>query len=59
MDKFDQVYQSIIYEAKFESKKWIEKEIIDDIQVFENYLHLKIDSKNDMKLKLKIGLCGA
>ena len=41
MDKFDQVYQSIIYEAKFESKKWIEKEIIDDIQVFENYLHLK------------------
>lgn len=28
MDKFDQVYQSIISEAKFESKKWIEKESI-------------------------------
>ena len=26
MDKFDQVYQSIISEAKFEDKKWIEKE---------------------------------
>ena len=24
MNKFDQVYQSIISEAKFESKKWIE-----------------------------------
>ena len=41
MNKFDQVYQSIISEAKFEDKKWIEKETINDIQVFENYLHLK------------------
>ena len=28
MNKFDQVYQSIISEAKFEDKKWIEKETI-------------------------------
>ena len=26
MNKFDKVYQSIISEAKFEDKKWIEKE---------------------------------
>ena len=26
MDKFDQVYQSIILEAKFGNKKWVEKE---------------------------------
>ena len=32
MDKFDQVYQSIISEAKFESKKWIEKETIKEME---------------------------
>ena len=41
MNKFNRIYQSIISEAKFEDKKWIEKEIIKDIQVFESYLHLK------------------
>ena len=41
MDKFDQVYQSIILEAKFGNKKWVEKELIKDIQIFENYSHLK------------------
>ena len=41
MNKFDQVYQSIISEAKFGSKKWREKGSIKDIQVFENYLHFK------------------
>ena len=50
MNKFDQVYQSIISEAKFEDKKWIEKETIKDIQVFENYLHLK----NRLKERYKI-----
>ena len=58
MNKFDKVYQSIISEAKFEDKKWIEKETIKDIQVFENYLHLKIDSKNVIKLILKFGQLG-
>ena len=53
MDKFDQVYQSIIYEAKFESKKWIEKEIIDDIQVFENYLHLKNRLKERYEIEIE------
>ena len=53
MDKFDQVYQSIIYEAKFESKKWIEKEIIDDIQVFENYLHLKNQLKERYEIEIE------
>lgn len=50
MNKFDQVYQSIISEAKFEDKKWIEKETIKDIQIFENYLHLK----NRLKERYKI-----
>ena len=50
MNKFDQVYQSIISEAKFEDKKWIEKETIKDIQVFESYLHLK----NRLKERYKI-----
>ena len=50
MDKFDQGYQSIISEAKFEDKKWIEKETIKDIQVFESYLHLK----NRLKERYKI-----
>ena len=34
MDKFDQVYQSIISEAKFEDKKWIEKETMKQIFIF-------------------------
>ena len=50
MNKFDKVYQSIISEAKFEDKKWIEKETIKDIQVFENHLHLK----NRLKERYKI-----
>ena len=50
MNKFDQIYQSIISEAKFESKKCGEKETIKDIQVFENYLHLK----NRLKERYKI-----
>jgi hypothetical protein len=41
MNKFDQVYQSIISEAQFTNKKWIKKESIKDIQIFENFLHLK------------------
>ena len=41
MNKFDQVYQSIISEEQFRNKKWVEKESIKDIQIFENYLHLK------------------
>ena len=28
MNKFNRIYQSIISEAKFEDKKWIEKETI-------------------------------
>lgn len=51
MNKFDQVYQSIISEAKFGNKKWIEKEIIDDIQVFENYIHLKDRLKERYKIE--------
>jgi hypothetical protein len=35
MNKFDQVYQSIISEAQFTNKKWIKKESIKDIQIFE------------------------
>lgn len=54
MNKFDQVYQSIISEAKFGSKKWIEKERIEDIQVFENYLHLKDRLKERYKTDLDI-----
>ena len=50
MNKFDKIYQSIISEAKFEDKKWIEKETIKDIQVFESYLHLK----NRLKERYKI-----
>ena len=50
MNKFNRIYQSIISEAKFEDKKWIEKEIIKDIQVFESYLHLK----NRLKERYKI-----
>lgn len=52
MDKFDQVYQLIISEAKFESKKWIEKETIKDVQVFENYLHLKNRLKERYKIEI-------
>ena len=51
MNKFDQVYQSIISEAKFGSKKWIEKETIKEIQVFENYLHLKDRLKERYKIE--------
>ena len=54
MNKFDQVYQSIISEAKFEDKKWIEKETINDIQVFENYLHLKNRLKERYKINFEI-----
>ena len=50
MNKFNRIYQSIISEAKFEDKKWIEKETIKDIQVFESYLHLK----NRLKERYKI-----
>ena len=41
MNKFDSLYCSIISEAQFTNKKWIKKESIKDIQIFENYLHLK------------------
>jgi hypothetical protein len=51
MNKFDQVYQSIISEAKFGNKKWREKERIEDIQVFENYLHLKDRLKERYKIE--------
>ena len=54
MNKFDQVYQSIISEAKFGDKKWIEKETINDIQVFENYLHLKNRLKERYKINFEI-----
>ena len=50
MNKFNRIYQSIISEAKFEDKKWIKKETIKDIQVFESYLHLK----NRLKERYKI-----
>ena len=51
MDKFEQTYQSIISEAKFGSKKWIEKESIKEILVFENYLHLKDRLKERYKIE--------
>ena len=51
MDKFEQTYQSIISEAKFESKKWIEKNSIKEILVFENYLHLKERLKERYKIE--------
>lgn len=51
MDKFDQIYQSIISEAKFGSKKWKEKEPIKEIQVFENYRHLKDRLKERYKIE--------
>ena len=51
MDKFNQVYQSIISEAKFGNKKWREKETIKEIQVFENYLHLKDRLKERYKIE--------
>ena len=54
MNKFDKVYQSIISEAKFEDKKWIEKETIKDIQVFENHLHLKNRLKERYNINFEI-----
>ena len=54
MDKFDQVYQLIISEAKFGNKKWREKETIKEIQVFENYLHLKERLKKRYKIEFDI-----
>lgn len=54
MNKFDQVYQSIISEAQFTNKKWIKKESIKDIQIFENYLHLKDRLKERYKVELSI-----
>jgi len=54
MDKFDQVYQSTISEAKFGNKKWREKETIKEIQVFENYLHLKERLKKRYKIEFDI-----
>ena len=52
MNKFDSLYCSIISEAQFTNKKWIKKESIKDIQIFENYLHLK----NRLKERYKIDL---
>jgi hypothetical protein len=52
MNKFDQVYQSIISEAQFTNKKWIKKESIKDIQIFENFLHLQERLKERYKVEL-------
>ena len=54
MNKFDQIYQSIISETKFGSKKWIEKGTIKEIPVFENYLHLKDRLKERYKIEFDI-----
>ena len=42
-DKFDQIYQSIISEAKFESKKCGEKETINQIFLFNLVYFLNSD----------------
>ena len=52
MNKFDSLYCSIISEAQFTNKKWIKKESIKDIQIFENFLHLKGRLKERYKVEL-------
>lgn len=41
MNNFDSLYCSIISEAQFTNKKWIRKESINEIKVFENFIHLQ------------------
>ena len=52
MNKFDDLYCSIISEAQCTNKKWIKKESIKDIQIFENFLHLKERLKERYKVEL-------
>jgi hypothetical protein len=52
MNKFDSLYCSIISEALFTNKKWIKKESIKDIQIFENFLHLQERLKERYKVEL-------
>ena len=49
---FDNLYYSIISEALFTNKKWIKKESIKDIQIFENFLHLQERLKARYKVEL-------
>ena len=52
MNKFDSLYCSIISEAQFTNKKWIRKESIKDIKVFENFIHLQERLKERYKVDL-------
>ena len=52
MNKFDSLYCSIISEAQFTNKKWIRKESINEIKVFENFIHLQERLKERYKVDL-------
>lgn len=52
MNKFDSLYCSIISEAQFTNKKWIRKESINEINVFENFIHLQERLKERYKVDL-------
>ena len=52
MNKFDSLYCSIISEAQFTNKKWIKKESINEIKVFENFIHLQERLKERYKVDL-------
>lgn len=41
IDIFKNIYYKIICESNFKNKKWVKTEDILDIQIFENYNHLK------------------
>lgn len=52
MNKFDSLYCSIISEAQFTNKKCIRKESINEIKVFENFIHLQERLKERYKVDL-------
>ena len=52
MNNFDSLYCSIISEAQFTNKKWIRKESINEIKVFENFIHLQERLKERYKVDL-------